>query len=426
MIKWGYDIRGIYKEDIDEDFARKVGFLISSRLFQDFYAIGIGRDNRAHSERIKDALSEGIRSNLPVIDFGRITTPSAQYLSTVYKIPVVMITASHNPPEYTGMKFFLPSGEDLLREDLLKIKEWISEEISIPSPTEDEEKDLHAFELYKWILRKRFRKVRGYRIGFDPGNGMGVLLKDILEDLGNDVHSINDKLDGRFPNHLPDPSRPENLRQLQEIVVKKELDLGIALDGDCDRVGIVTREGKIFSPDKIFYSFISPGKTYVAEVMLPLYLEEVAEEKGAKIVRTRTGRIYAKSVAREVNAFMFGEHSGHFGFKEFGYIDDGLYTALKLLEYLNRERRWLDDVLKEIPKIEYEELELPTESNVISKLKKYATEHGLKTREIDGIEVFIDDGRILARKSNTEPLIRVVVEGRDIKDLLSILESLTC
>lgn len=283
---------------------------------------------------------------------------------------------------------------------------------------------------YFTYIKERFKNI-DLAVGFDPANAAGVILKPLLQDIFKKVVSINDRPDGRFPSHPPDPEKAENLQQLRKLVVENRLDVGVALDGDCDRVGLVSSRGEIFRPEKIVYTLLNyyakSGDVVVIDVMMPLYLEKVAEERGVRVIRQRVGHSFQKPAAIRHNALFWAEYSGHIGFREHFYFDDGLYAALKLLSIIVDVGSTLDKVLEEAPKIYEERLDIKTTDprRAVEEAKRKAA--GLEFYELDGIDIRTREGRLLIRPSNTEPLVRVKIEAEnkeDVDKLKSLLSRL--
>jgi len=409
-----YDIRGIYGVDLTTDIARKLGVAIAKLLNEKRFLVGM--DLRTHSLDLAKALIDGLLGYADVDFVGNITTPIAHFASRKFDEPAIMITASHNPPEYNGMKIMRRGGADLESHEIQELRELLEE------PRERRRGIVYVKEAlahYYDFIKERFDELN-LSVGFDPANASGVILKGLLESVFNRVVSINDVPDGTFPAHLPDPEKPENLRQLQELVVREKLDAGIALDGDCDRIGLVSKSGAIFRPEKLVYALLQyyakPGDVVVLDATMPLYLERLAEERGVRIIRQRVGHAFQKPTAARNNAIFWAEYSGHVGFRENNYFDDGLYAALKLFEALSRESKSLDDVLNEAPRVYEERIDFKSRDpkGDVERIKPIAltTTGVIEIVELDGVDIrFKDGGRALIRPSNTEPLIRIKLEA---------------
>ncbi|MEZ0320277.1 MAG: phosphomannomutase/phosphoglucomutase [Pyrobaculum sp.] len=420
-----YDIRGVVDKDLTMDIVEKIGYAIA-KFFNGSDVI-LGMDVRTHSFKIAEALSRGLLTSGNVIFIGTSTTPVAHYASYMLNKPAVMVTASHNPPEYNGMKIMKMGGLDLESHEIQQLASMLEQ------PPVKKRGVVYVSE----VLNKYIDHVANLfgelllAVGFDPANAAGVVLKTLLFRVFKKVVAINDYPDGRFPAHLPDPEKAENLRQLQEIVVQNKLDAGIALDGDCDRVGMVTASGEIFRPEKMVYTLIElyakPGDVVVLDVTMPLYLEKVAEERGVKVVRQRVGHSFQKPTAVRTNALFWAEYSGHIGFREHHYFDDGIYAALKILSILTQHGTSLDEMLRRAPQVYEERIDIKTADprGAVEKAKSNA--RGLEYYEVDGIDIRTTDGRLLIRPSNTEPVVRAKIEayhkeGVDrLKSLLSRL-----
>jgi len=421
-----YDVRGVYGRDLTPDVVRRIGYAVGK-----FFGGGrvlIGMDVRTHSPDVLRHLVAGL---LPIADvelLGNVTTPMAHFASRLLYEPAVMITASHNPPEYNGLKIMHKGGINLTSEELQRLRDMLED----PPP---EQRGLvyvqDVRERYFQYLENTFGEF-DLSIGFDPANAAGVILRPLLKRLFKKVSVINGRPDGRFPSHLPDPEKPENLRQLAGLVKAEGLDAGVALDGDGDRVGLITARSEAFRAEKIAYMLLryyaKPGDVVVLDATMPLYLERVAEEAGVKIVRERVGHSFQKPAAIRNNAAFWAEYSGHVGFREHYYFDDGIYTALKVLAVSRDVGKTLDDVLAEAPKVYEERIDIRVDDQrkVMDRVKSSVKSiGGAEIYEIDGVDVrFRDGGRLLIRPSNTEPLIRVKIEAESPGQLSGLRDRL--
>ncbi|BFI73582.1 phosphomannomutase [Nanoarchaeota archaeon] len=420
-----YDIRGIYGKELTDELIYKIG-LAFGEYFNNFETIGILRDIRVHSERIKNILVNSLLHTHNVLDFGIGSTPEAHYIAKVYSIPVLMITASHNPPEYNGIKPIRNNGDDLSSAEIKKIED-ITNNIKKPSEIIGKVEEENGIELYKWYMRKKFKDIKGFRIGYDPANSVLSLMKDILQDLGNDVYIINEKLDGNFPSHSPDPSVDENLKQLIDLVKNKKLDIGFGFDGDGDRIGIVDSNGNIIKMDKYIVPFIKENRKFVVEISLPVYIRKYIENNGGKYILSRTGHTFVKENCRKNDSYMGIEYSGHIYFMENDYIDDGLFGGLMLLKQI---KKGFDINNIKVPEFNIIRKEVPKNIDLIKKAKEYGEKNNYELNDLngnlDGIELLKDNIRILVRESQTEPIYRVIIESYDKNiDINKIFNDLT-
>lgn len=408
-----YDIRGIYNKDLSPEIVRRIGYAVGK--FFNGERILIGMDVRTHSPDVARHLIAGL---LPVSDvelLGNVTTPMTHFASKVLDEPAVMITASHNPPEYNGMKVMHRGGIDLTSEELAALRDLMEE------PPEFQRGLIYVQDIrerYFQTLERRFGEF-DMRIGFDPANAAGVVLRPLLKRIFREVYAINDRPDGRFPSHPPDPEKAENLRQLQELVKSRGLDGGVALDGDGDRVGLVTASAQIFRPEKMAFVLLQyaakPGDVVVLDVTMPLYLEDVARERGVKVVRQRVGHSFQKPAAMRHNALFWAEYSGHIGFRDHFYFDDAIYAALKLFDVARAAGKSLDALLAEAPRVYEERLDFRVDDpkRAMERVKDSVSKIPVEdVQEIDGLDIRLKGGgRILVRPSNTEPLIRAKLEA---------------
>ncbi|BBL45376.1 phosphomannomutase [Nanobdella aerobiophila] len=407
-----YDIRGIYGKDLTDEIIYKIGFGLG-KYFNNYETIGIVRDIRVHSERIRNILASTLIYTHDILDFGVGSTPEAHYLAKVYNIPVLMITASHNPPEYNGIKPINSNGNDLPQEDIKKIEE-LTYQTEKPSEKVGNIEEENAIELYKWHIKKKFKSVSGFKLGYDPSNSVLSLMKDIVTDLGNEIVPINDKIDGTFPGHMPDPSKDENIKPLKDLMKSKnDLDIGFMFDSDGDRLGIIGKDGERIGMDKYIIPFIKKDRRYVLEISLPIYLRKLIKESGAEDIVRRPGHTFIKFACQQNRAFLGIEYTGHIYFAENDYIDDALFGALMLLKYMKKGFN-INNV--NIPEFQWIERDIPRGNiDLVQKVKEYGKNNNYTLNDLngdlDGIELLKDNLRILVRYSETEPLFRIVIDS---------------
>jgi phosphomannomutase / phosphoglucomutase len=413
-----YDIRGIVGRTLTPEIVRAVGRALGT-LAQDRGrdTLVIARDGRLSGPALVLALADGIRaSGAGVVDIGMVTTPmsyfAAQHLGTQCS---VMVTGSHNPPDYNGLKMVI-DGETLSGDDIQALRAKIESGTVRAGAGTYRTHDIAAAYVNRVV--EGVRLARPMRVAVDCGNGIaGAFAPSLFRRLGCAVTEMFCEVDGTFPNHHPDPSRPENLTDMIASVRSGGLELGLAFDGDGDRLGVVTRAGHIIYPDRQLMLFAAdvlerePGATVIYDVKSTRNLKPWILRHGGKPLLWKTGHSLIKVKMKEVGAALAGEMSGHTFFKErwFGF-DDGLYAGARLLEILSRH----DDpsaVLDALPDaVSTPELAVPCAEGehhaLVAKLAASAEFPGaLDIVRIDGLRVEYPDGFGLARGSNTTPTI---------------------
>ncbi|HLX27065.1 MAG TPA: phosphomannomutase/phosphoglucomutase [Casimicrobiaceae bacterium] len=428
-----YDIRGIVDRTLTIDGVRLIGRALGSLAAERKRdAIVIGRDGRLSGPKLANALSEGIRATgTNVIDVGTVTTPityfAAQYLGTQCSVAV---TGSHNPPDYNGLKMVIDA-TTLSGDDIQALRMRIDREAFTTGQGEMRKADVAA--AYYDRIASDVRLARPMRIAVDCGNGVaGAFAPALYRRLGCEVSELFCDVDGRFPNHHPDPSQPENLEDLKRRLREGDCDLGLAFDGDGDRLGVVTPQGHVIYADRQLMLFAAdvlsraPGATVIYDVKSTRNLKPWIERHGGVPMLWKTGHSLIKSKMKEVGAALAGEMSGHtfFGERWYGF-DDGLYAGARLLEILSRH----DDaaaILDALPDaISTPELQIPCAEGeqhaLIAKLASSADFPGaLDVIRIDGVRVEYADGFGLARASNTTPVVVLRFEADDREALTRI------
>ena len=421
-----YDIRGIVGQSLNEDIAYAIGRGFgSTAVEQDMPVVVVGRDGRLSGPALTGALSRGLAdSGCTVMDIGMAPTPvtyfATHHLGTRTGISV---TGSHNPPDYNGFKLVL-ADHTLSGDDIQKLRQRIEEK----NFTDKQGRILHADvrDAYIGRIGSDIRLDRPLKIAIDCGNGIaGDWAPVLYQALGCDVTEMYCEVDGRFPNHHPDPSQPRNLAGLIETVTQGDFDLGLAFDGDGDRLGVVTGDGKIIWPDRQMILFARdvlarhPGADIIYDIKCSTLLDQAIREAGGKPLMWQTGHSLIKGKMQQTGALLAGEMSGHIFFKERWYgFDDGLYAGARLLEILSKDRRKPADVFQAIPDtVNTPELQIPFAEGehyeVIEQLRAAADFNDGRVTTIDGIRVDFDDGWGLVRASNTTPVLVLRFEGRD-------------
>jgi phosphomannomutase/phosphoglucomutase len=413
-----YDIRGIVGAEIDDQDVNNLGKTFGTHMArQGKTRVAIGRDCRLSSERFRDRLVEGLlATGMDVVDVGVCPTPLLYYaLRLLARDGGIMITASHNPPEYNGFKICdghdTMSGAEIQRlRVLLEARDFVTGSGS-----------LSHFDIatpYRNYVLGSIRLPRKLRVAVDAGNAVGgPVALPILEALGCEVFPLYCEMDGSFPHHEPDPTVLENLEDLIALVRSQHLDVGIAYDGDCDRVGVVDHEGRVVFGDKLMVIFAReilarrPGTTFIAEVKCSKTLYEDIARLGGQAIMWRTGHSLIKAKMKEVDAVLAGEMSGHMFFKDrfFGF-DDGIYASLRLLEILATTGATIPELLQGIPEtFATPEIRVPCADDrkfqVVARATVFFKDRGYRVIDVDGARIDFPDGWGLVRASNTQPVL---------------------
>jgi len=421
-----YDIRGIVGKTLTSDIVEAIGHAIGSEASaRKQHSIAIGRDGRLSGPEFAQALARGIRkSGINVIDVGRVATPMTYFAAFQLQTDcAVMITGSHNPPDYNGLKMVL-AGETLSGETIQKLRQRIEQNDLSHGNGNYSQYDIAPEYLARII--GDIKLARPLNITVDCGNGVaGDFAAKLYRGIGCTVTELFCEVDGNFPNHHPDPSDPHNLEDLIAALRSNDSELGLAFDGDGDRLGVVTKDGKIIFPDRQLMLFAAdvlsrnPGAEIIFDVKSTRNLFGWIREHGGKPTLWKTGHSLVKAKMRETGALLAGEMSGHMFFKERWYgFDDGLYAGARLLEILSR---FSDPgaTLSALPDaVCTPELHIHTAEGVnhtlIARLQKEARFTGAKDIiTIDGLRVEYADGFGLMRPSNTTPVIVLRFEADD-------------
>lgn len=423
-----YDIRGVVDKTLTEDVARAVGRVLGSLAVEaNVSAFCVGRDGRLSGERLMNALVEGIASTgMKVLDVGAVPTPVLYYATKYFNCGTgVAVTGSHNPPEWNGLKMmvagitlFADAIQDIRRR--VEAQDWI--EAAVPGAVEK----VDAVTPYVEKALAGIKIERRLKVAADAGSGIaGPVMQQLLSKLTVDVVPLFCEPDGRFPFHHPDPSKPKNLEDLIKTVKTEDCDYGFALDGDGDRLGVVTKQGEIIFPDRLMMLFAEdilkhhPGEPIVYDVKCSRKLVDWVKAKGGVPTISPTGHSLVKAKLRDTHAPFAGEMSGHLFFNDERWtgFDDGLYAAVRLLEILSRT----DDpsgVLSKLPNaVNTPELQIPMAEGepkrFIERLRAQAGQFAdaADVIKVDGLRVEWKDGFALARSSNTTPVVVLRFEG---------------
>jgi len=418
-----YDIRGIIDSTLDADIAHLIGMAFGSEMReQGESTIVVGRDGRLSGPTLMKALTEGLLSvGINVIDLGVVATPMVYYGTCISingqeATSGIMITGSHNPPNYNGFKMVL--GRKAIYGDQIKAlyQRIFDKKFAVTSPATRSEFDI--FPSYLERITSDIKLARPMKIAVDCGNGVGgAFAGKLFRALGCEVEEMFCEVDGNFPNHHPDPAHVENLHDLMDKLASSDNEIGLAFDGDADRLGVVTKDGSVIFPDRQMMLYAkdvlsrNPGAQIIYDVKCTRNLGIWIEQHGGKPLMWKTGHSLVKAKLKETGAPLAGEMSGHIFFKDRWYgFDDGLYTAARLLEILSKENN-PNQTLLDLPNaICTPELQMACDEGepfrILEEVKANAKfEDAISVNTIDGIRVEYADGFGLARPSNTTPVV---------------------
>ena len=438
-----YDVRGIYKKNLTEDTAYKIG-----RAFVDFLnckQLIVGYDMRLSSESLVKAFIEGAnKQGSDVINIGLVSTDAVYFASGSLNLPAIMFTASHNPPEWNGIKFCRENAVPINHDTGLKDIELLVKKNKfrkIEKKGKAVEKDIikgYIRHVHSFIKTRAIKKLK---IAVDAGNGMaGKMIPLVFKGLNAKIIPLYFNLDGSFPNHLADPSKFENLKQLQKKVKKEKCDLGMAFDGDADRIFFIDENGKVIDSSLLSCLIIKrilehhPNEKVIYNLVCSHIVPEVVMKNNGIPIRERVGHSFIKQTMKDTGAIFACEHSAHYYYRHNFRADSGIITALIVAEILSKNKQKLSKLLEEFRK--YFKIE-ETNSKVKDKDKKlkeiqavYKKKRGNKFNKLDGITFEFRDWWFNVRPSNTEPLLRLNLEANSKKlmeekkkELLKVIRS---
>ena len=430
-----YDIRGIVDKSLTEETCRAIGHALGSEArARGQTAIAVGRDGRLSGPRLAAALAQGIcAAGVDVIDIGCVATPLSYFAAfQLGTDSCVSVTGSHNPPDYNGLKMVL-GGQTLFGEHIQGLRRRIETGDLAQGGGTIRQADVR--EDYIARILGDVKLARPMKIVVDCGNGVaGDVAPRLFRRLGCEVVELFCEIDGNFPNHHPDPSKPENLEDVIRALRDTDAELGLAFDGDGDRLGVVTKDGEIIYPDRQLMLFAAdvlsrvPGGQIVYDVKCTRNLAPWIRQHGGQPLMWNTGHALVKAKLKETGAPLAGEMSGHMFFKERWYgFDDGLYSGVRLLEILSRSPD-ANAVLKALPNsASTPELNLKMAEGepfkLVELLRRDARFEGAREIiTIDGVRVEYADGFGLARPSNTTPVVVLRFEA-DSADALAHIQA---
>jgi len=433
-----YDIRGLVDKDLTEDAVRLVGCALGTEVREaGGRRVVVGRDCRESGPRFAKAMIAGLNAvGVDVTDLGVVPTPLTYFAAATLPVDgLVMITGSHNPPEYNGLKVGV--GKSTLHGDGIQaLLRRIVEDRFASGAGKVESHDIVT--PYKEYVRENLQLgPRKLKVVVDAGNGTGgVIANPLFRSLGVDVVPLFEEMDGRFPNHHPDPTVEENLGFLKAKVLETGADLGIAYDGDADRVGAVDEKGNVLWGDQLMILFSrallaeNPGAAIVGEVKCSKTLYDDIAARGGRGIMWKAGHSLIKAKMKEEGALLAGEMSGHifFAHRWFGF-DDGIYSSGRLLELVSRTDRPVSTLLADVPRtfstpeIRYDCPEEKKFELVRRAQEWFAARHEAVT--VDGVRVIFPDGWGLVRASNTQPLLVLRFEARTPERLAEIQSLVT-
>jgi|SRR6185437_13023743 len=433
-----YDIRGVVGTSLTEDTARAIGRAVGSVMREKSLSdIVVGRDGRLSGPRISGALIDGLRaSGVDVIDIGAAPTPVVYFASFHLNTGCcVAVTGSHNPPDYNGFKIVV-GGETLAEDAIQDLYARIVEGRLAEGRGSLRQMDVAHY--YVQRIASDIQTGRPLKVVIDAGNGIaGAIAPQVIEAINCEAIPLYCEVDGNFPHHHPDPSDPENLSDLILMVKKTGADLGLAFDGDGDRLGVVSRDGEIIYPDRVLMLFAmdvllrDPGATIIYDVKCTGHLQPLILKAGGSPLMWKTGHSLIKAKMQETGAQLAGEMSGHFFFRERWYgFDDGIYSAARLLEILADDPagRTPEQMFAVLPKgVSTPELKAPMREGehyaFIERFRERAQFEGARITTIDGVRADWPDGWGLVRASNTTPVLVLRFDADNAEALQRIQET---
>ena len=427
-----YDVRGIAPQDLSPELAYRIGQALVLELKVD--AIAVGRDMRVTGPLLSAGLIDGIRDQgADVTDLGLVSTDALYFAVGKYGFPAgVMITASHNPPEYNGFKICRSEARAVSFDDGIKQIRDLAVANDFPQVAGKRgdllTKDVLSAYAEHVLGMIDVRKLKPLKVAIDAGNGMaGKTVPIVFKTLPIEIIPLYFELDGHFPNHLANPIEPENVRDLQKTVVDNKCDLGIAFDGDADRMFLIDEQGRAVGGDMVTamvaISLLKkyPGAAVCYNLICSRSVPEAIVANGGRPVRTPVGHSLIKKIMREEDAIFGGEHSGHFYFRDNWYADSGVIAALTVLELVSEQGKPPSEVLAPLDTRKRSgeiNMKVADAKAVMAVVEKQYVAAGGKVDHLDGVTIDFPEWWFSLRASNTEPLLRLNVEA-DTAELLA-------
>ena len=425
-----YDVRGVYPSDLNEDAAYAIGRALVQFLAVD--TVAVGRDMRVSSPALAAAIIRGItEQGADAIDLGMTTTDELYFAVGKYSYPAgVMVTASHNPGRYNGVKMCKADAVALSSDTGLRQIRDIAVSGNFAEPQrkgqviQRDVADAYVGHALSFI---DVSKVKPYKIAIDAGNGMaGMIIPRVFQRLPCELVPLFFELDGTFPNHPASPIEPENTEELRRVVVEQHCDMGVAFDGDADRMFLISEKGTLLGGDMVT-ALVSDsllkkqqGGTILYNLICSRSVPELIERDGGRAVRTRVGHSFIKAQMRENNAIFGGEHSGHFYFRDNWYADSGLIAFLIVLELISVSGKTVTELLAPIDtRFRSGEInsEVSDQQAKMAEIERHYAAEGAEIDHLDGITVGYPTWWFNVRPSNTEPLLRLNLEANTYEEM---------
>ena len=430
-----YDIRGTYPEEINEGVISIIGQAIALKCKQEgITEISVGRDGRLSGEILLDSICNSIaKSGISVTNIGLVTSPILYYAAKKSASKSgIMITGSHNPKDDNGIKMVI-NDKPVSGTEILSLTECVPE-------FDKTKKEINKINIIEDYINDVLQKIilnqpENLKVVVDCGNGAaGCVAPELFKRLGCNVINLFSEIDGNFPNHHPDPGKLANLQDLIKVVKDEKADLGLAFDGDGDRVGLITGKGNVVFPDKIMMLFAEDvlannnGGQIIFDVKCSNSLAQIIEANGGEPVMSPTGHFHIKNKLRETNALLAGEMSGHIFFNDIWYgFDDGHYAGVRIIDLINKSDSSIDEMVSRLPEsFSTPELNIHVGDDIkFDIVKKFAEECLLDGNKItiDGLRIEFSNGWGLLRASNTTPKLVLRFEGKSEADLKAIQEN---